>query len=176
MESLKPILNSSSLAVVCRGQLRTLMVTGDHHYTSTSVARKVGMIPADGKVMIIQAESEFQSLHVESDESPSQHEVTPVPQSPSGGQLERGAGGGGASDPLPLLLSGDQPAQHSLGHPLSLPQHGTQRAISHAHGWSTWHQVGNNQGLAQGSASMQGHGLLESRGSSRAGTAQSPEP
>lgn len=69
-----------------------MMVTGDYHYTATSVARKVGMIPADGKVMIIQAESEFQSLHADSDQPQSQHEATPVTQSPSGGQLERGAG------------------------------------------------------------------------------------
>lgn len=38
------------------------MVTGDYHYTATSVARRVGMIPSNGKVFIIQAESEFQSL------------------------------------------------------------------------------------------------------------------
>lgn len=38
------------------------MVTGDYHYTATSVARRVGMIPSNGKVFIIQAESEFQTL------------------------------------------------------------------------------------------------------------------
>ncbi len=39
--------------------MRTLMVTGDYHYTATSVARQVGMVPVNGKIVLIQAESEF---------------------------------------------------------------------------------------------------------------------
>ena len=190
------------------------MVTGDYHYTATSVARKAGMVPADGKVVIIQAQSEFQSLHADSGLSESQHEAYPEIHSPSGGQSERGAGGR-AWAPIPLpppqqppghvgarnsahvqsarevqtmhvqhqqsaqplrktkselelsTTAGSQHAQQTMGHPSLPPQHGTQGVITHTHGWSTQHQAGNDQGLAQGSASMQGHGLLESPGDHR---------
>ena len=186
------------------------MVTGDYHYTATSVARKAGMVPADGKVVIIQAESEFRSLHADSGLSESQHEAYPVIHSPSGGQLERGAGRQ-AWAPIPLpppqqpprhvgamdaaahvqstrelqtlrvqlqhraqplrkakselelsTTAGSQRAQQPMGDPLFTPQQGVQGVIGHKHGWSTRHQAGNDQALAQRSASMQGHGLLES--------------
>ena len=75
------------------------MITGDYHYTATSVARKAGMVPADGKVVIIQAESEFQSLNADSDLSEGRHEAHPVICSPSGSLLEQEAGGG---RPIPL--------------------------------------------------------------------------
>ena len=80
------------------------MVSGDYHYTATSVARRVGMIPAGGKVMIIQAESELRSLHTDSFPFQSQREAyTPV-HSPPGRQLERGAGAPRAwgADPISI--------------------------------------------------------------------------
>lgn len=43
------------------------MVTGDYHYTATLVARQVCMVPPDGRVMLIQAESEFRSLSLSQD-------------------------------------------------------------------------------------------------------------
>ena len=54
-----------------------MMITGDYHYTATSVARQVGMISPDGKVMLIQAESEFRSLRPDPSLSESQHEAQP---------------------------------------------------------------------------------------------------
>ena len=48
------------MEMACRGGMRTMMITGDYHYTATSVARRVGMIPHNGRVIIIQAESEIQ--------------------------------------------------------------------------------------------------------------------
>lgn len=149
------------------------------------------MVPVDGKVVIIQAESEFQSLTADSDLSESQHEAYPVVHSPSRGLLEQGAGGGAAfslpqppqQPPLHVgarnaahvqsaqdiqtmckvkseLESTTSGPQQPVGHPLSPPQRGTPGVLSHMHGWSTRHQVGNDQGLAQGSASMQRYGLL----------------
>ena len=59
--------------------MRTLMVTGDYHYTATSVARQVGMVPTDGKIVLIQAESEF----AESSMSESRRGAQPVPSLPA---------------------------------------------------------------------------------------------
>ncbi len=59
---------------ICRGAMRTVMITGDYHYTATSVARQVGMVPANGKIVLIQAESEF----TESSMSESRRGVQPV--------------------------------------------------------------------------------------------------
>lgn len=59
--------------------MRTLMVTGDYHYTATSVARQVGMVPANGKIVLIQAESEF----TESSMSDSRRGVQPVSPLPA---------------------------------------------------------------------------------------------
>ena len=64
---------------MCRGAMRTLMVTGDYHYTATSVARQVGMVPANGKIMLIQAESEF----AESSMSESKRGAQPVSSLPA---------------------------------------------------------------------------------------------
>ena len=44
-----------------------MMVTGDYHYTATSVARRAAIIPPDARVLLIQAESEFRSLHADSE-------------------------------------------------------------------------------------------------------------
>ena len=44
---------------VCRGSIRTMMVTGDYHGTGLAVARGVGMVPTDSPVVIIQAQAEF---------------------------------------------------------------------------------------------------------------------
>ena len=84
------------------------MVTGDYHYTATSVARQVGMIPTTGKVVIIQAESEFLPLHLDSHLSDTQHEAHPLIQSPSLNQ----AGWGGGRVARPSCPS--PPPQHSL--------------------------------------------------------------
>ena len=54
------------------------MVTGDYHYTATSVARQVGMVPADGKIVLIQAESEFTESSV-SDSRRGAQPVFPLP-------------------------------------------------------------------------------------------------
>ncbi|KAL0030950.1 hypothetical protein WJX79_003464 [Trebouxia sp. C0005] len=62
-----------------RGAMRTLMVTGDYHYTATSVARQVGMVPANGKIVLIQAESEFS----ESSTSESRQGIQPVSSLPA---------------------------------------------------------------------------------------------
>ncbi|KAA6417980.1 MAG: hypothetical protein FRX49_12062 [Trebouxia sp. A1-2] len=62
-----------------RGAMRTLMVTGDYRYTATSVARQVGMVPANGKIVLIQAESEFS----ESSTSESRQGIQPVSSLPA---------------------------------------------------------------------------------------------
>ncbi|DBA90734.1 TPA: hypothetical protein ACH3X1_003944 [Trebouxia sp. C0004] len=62
-----------------RGAMRTLMVTGDYHYTATSVARQVGMVPANGKVVLIQAESELTDPNM----SESRRGVQPVSPLPA---------------------------------------------------------------------------------------------
>lgn len=83
------------------------MVTGDYHYTATSVARRVGMVPADAKVMIIQAESEFRSLHSDSFPSESQREAHAPVHSPPGWQSGTGgerAKGGPPPSPYPSNL------------------------------------------------------------------------
>ena len=63
-----------------------MMITGDHHYTATSVARHVGMIPSNGKVFILQAESEFQHLSQSHslDEHDYEYGMPSQPQSPDG--------------------------------------------------------------------------------------------
>ncbi len=68
--------------------MRTLMVTGDYHYTATSVARQVGMVPANGKVVLIQAESEF----TESSMSESRRGVQPVSPLPALSNINACAG------------------------------------------------------------------------------------
>ena len=68
---------------ICRGALRTLMVTGDYHYTATSVARQVGMIPPEGQVMLIQADSEFRSLSLSLDPNVRADERESWPDSPA---------------------------------------------------------------------------------------------
>lgn len=175
------------------------MVTGDYHYTATSVARRVGMLPADGKVMIIQAESEFRSLHTDSFPSDSQREAYAPVHIPPAWQLESGAGAKRECNGRPTPLSQPQqpplhlgveddghiqsaeepraghvrfaqrasplrkaksglelsttagPQQQPIGNPILTPQHDTQAVISHTHGWSAQHQLGNQQ--------RPGHGL-----------------
>lgn len=46
---------------MCRGGLRTLMVTGNYHHTAIAVARGVGMVPPGGPLIIIQSRAELQS-------------------------------------------------------------------------------------------------------------------
>lgn len=58
--------------------MKTLMVTGDYHYTATSVARQVGMVPANGKIVLIQAESEFTEPST-SESRPGVQPVSPLP-------------------------------------------------------------------------------------------------
>lgn len=173
--------------VCCRGHLRTMMVTGAYHYTATSVARRVGMVPADSKVMIIQAESEFRSLHSDSDLSESWREAYPSVHSPPRTQLETGgphplslpqqppphlgdedaahvhsarelhAGHVHFEQGAPLRKAKSQlelstttgPQQQAVGHPLLTPQHDTRGVMSHTHGWSSHHQLGNYQRPAQ---------------------------
>lgn len=50
-----------TLVNLCRGGIRTLVVTGDYHHTAIAVARGVGMLPPGGKLIIVQAKSELQS-------------------------------------------------------------------------------------------------------------------
>ncbi len=38
---------------LCRGGLRTVMITGDYHHTAVAVARSVGMVQPDGRVVVI---------------------------------------------------------------------------------------------------------------------------
>ncbi len=45
--------------MVCRGAIRTMMVTGDYHSTAIAVARGAGMIPGDSRVVIIQSQTEI---------------------------------------------------------------------------------------------------------------------
>ena len=39
--------------VLCRGGLRTLIITGDYHHTALAVARQAGMVPPDTDVVIV---------------------------------------------------------------------------------------------------------------------------
>ena len=50
-----------SVSEVCRGAIRTMMLTGDSHQTAISVSRGVGMLPSSSQLVIIQARSELQS-------------------------------------------------------------------------------------------------------------------
>lgn len=43
----------------CRAGIRTMMVTGDYHHTALAVARGVGMVPTDSRLVIVQSQSEF---------------------------------------------------------------------------------------------------------------------
>ena len=45
--------------MICRGAIRTMMVTGDYHQTAIAVARGAGMIPGDSRVVIIQSQTEI---------------------------------------------------------------------------------------------------------------------
>ena len=45
---------------VCRGGIRTLMVTGDYHHTAIAVARGVGMLTPGKQLVIVQAKCELQ--------------------------------------------------------------------------------------------------------------------
>ena len=47
---------------LCRGGLRTVMVTGDYQHTAIAVAKGVGMLPKADPTIIIQAKSELQGL------------------------------------------------------------------------------------------------------------------
>ena len=40
---------------VCRGGLRTVMITGDYHHTAVSVAKDLGMVKPDSRVVVIDA-------------------------------------------------------------------------------------------------------------------------
>lgn len=62
-----------------------MMVTGDYHYTATSIARQAGMIHPDRKVMLIQAESEFRSQRPDSILSQSKYDAEPTLQSHAAG-------------------------------------------------------------------------------------------
>lgn len=49
---------SKHVGHMCRGAMRTMMITGDYHHTAIAVAKSAGMIPQGGKLVIIQAASE----------------------------------------------------------------------------------------------------------------------
>lgn len=49
---------SKHVGHMCRGAMRTMMITGDYHHTAIAVAKSAGMIPRGGKLVIIQAASE----------------------------------------------------------------------------------------------------------------------
>ena len=44
----------------CRGATRTMMMTGDYHYTAIAVVQGVAMIPTGARVVIVQSQAEFQ--------------------------------------------------------------------------------------------------------------------
>lgn len=48
-----------SQVLSCRAGLRTLMATGDYHHTALAIARGVGMVPSEGRVIIIQSAEEI---------------------------------------------------------------------------------------------------------------------
>lgn len=48
--------------LACRAGLRTLMATGDYHHTALAVARAVGMVSAQGQVVIIQKDTKMPSF------------------------------------------------------------------------------------------------------------------
>lgn len=71
---------------MCRAGMRTLMATGDYHYTALAVARGVGMVPPHSQVIIIQTgpetqPSSFPAEHLRA-EAPATHQSphwTPEP-------------------------------------------------------------------------------------------------
>ena len=47
-----------NMCAECRGGLRTIMVTGDYHHTAIAVAKGVGMVPPESRVLLIQTHAE----------------------------------------------------------------------------------------------------------------------
>ena len=127
--------------------MRTMMITGDYHYTATSVARQVGMIPPNGKVMIIQAESEFRSLSQEPSLSESQHKAQSGSPGPAVTQLR--------------TLSGSQPF-HSVEAPSDNDAaHGPSVSVS---GSSSPEQMALRTGqLSRMKSALKVHGTAQSR-------------
>ena len=54
-----PVLLLASCFIVCRANMRIMMVTGDYHHTAIAVGRLVGMIPGGSPIVILQAKSEL---------------------------------------------------------------------------------------------------------------------
>ena len=50
--------------------MRTMMVTGDYHYTAIAVARGTGMLRPDGKLVIMQAASEASAADMQTKPAP----------------------------------------------------------------------------------------------------------
>ena len=58
------VVNLSNNSGVCRGGIRTMMITGDYHHTAIAVARAVGMVQPQGQVVVIDTISQA-DLHSE---------------------------------------------------------------------------------------------------------------
>ena len=56
-----PLRSWKGCSVLCRGAIRTLMLTGDYFQTAIAVARGVGMLGPTAPLITVQAQSEIQS-------------------------------------------------------------------------------------------------------------------
>ena len=48
------LLHAARASSTCKGGIRTMMITGDYHYTAIAVARDVGMVKPGGQVLIVE--------------------------------------------------------------------------------------------------------------------------
>ena len=55
------VLEQCSAAVLCRGGIRTMMITGDYHHTAIAVARDVGMFKPGVQVAVVDSNQQLQS-------------------------------------------------------------------------------------------------------------------